>query len=386
MHRLLFVDDEPRVLDSLRRQLFSRRTEWEFHYATSGEAALDTLARADFDVVITDIRMPGMDGASLLEEVRNRYPGTIRIVLSGHCDSEAAARALSIAHRYLSKPCDATTIKTTLEQALELRSALDEPKLRTLLHRVGDLPHPPEVCTELERALADPEPSFEHIGSIVSRDPALVARVLQFANSAYFSGSESTSGIDAAIARLGTTVLKSLVVSTLLRDRFTTKDAVPGFDVRIEQRHAMLTGAIARDLGRSMGFGDQAFTAALLHDVGKLVLAARLPEEYANVIRQSHRLGLPLAQLERDFLGATHASVAAYLLALWGLPMELVEAVRRHHDPVTTVPTPLDLPGAVLVANHLALELEGEPKRTLPFMDARWSDWRALADSTRSRQ
>ena len=383
MHRLLFVDDEPRVLDSLRRQLFSRRSEWEFHYATSGTAALDTLARAEFDVVITDIRMPGMDGASLLEEVRDRHPATIRIVLSGHCDSAAAARALSIAHRYLSKPCDAGTMRQTLERALELRAALDDPKLRSLLNRAGDLPHPPEVCAELEKALADAEPSFDRIGEIVARDPALVARVMQFANSAYFARSEPTRGIDCAIARLGTTVLKSLVVSTMLRDRFHPTRAVAGFDVRDEQRHAMLAAAIARDLTRSLGFCDQAFTSALLHDVGKLVLAARMPDEYSHALSESARLKLPLSQVEQDLLGATHAAVGAYLLALWGLPTELIDAVRQHHDPVPSLATPLDLTGSVIVANHLATEIVGGAPLPSPVADARWEKWRALAEDTR---
>jgi putative nucleotidyltransferase with HDIG domain len=385
VHRLLFIDDEPRVLDSLRRQLHSRRGEWEFHFATSGQAALDTLARADFDVVITDIRMPGMDGATLLEEVRSRWPGTIRIVLSGQSGSDTAARAMAAAHRYLSKPCDAETVKATLDHALELRGLLEEPRLRTLLHRVGSLPHTPEVCAELDRALADPEPSFDRIAAILSNDQGLVARVLQFANSAYFAGSEPTSGIEAAIARLGTTVLRSLVVSAMVRDRFATPPMPGGLDPRAEHRHAHLAAGIARELARPLGFGDQAFTAALLHDVGKLVLAARLPEEYREVYRAAG-VGLPLPQVELDLLGASHASVGAYLLALWGLPRDLVDAVKRHHEPRASLPDPLDMSAVVVVADHLASEPEAGDTRPLPAMDARWSRWRELAERVRSHE
>ena len=384
MHRLLFVDDEPRVLDSLRRLLFSRRAEWEFHFATSGEAALDTLRRADFDAVVTDIRMPGMDGATLLEEVRRRYPGMIRVVLSGQCDSEAATRALAAAHRYLSKPCDTEELKQTLEQALELLAAMDEPKLRTLLHRVGDLPHPPKICNMLERELAKQEPSFEQIASTVSGDSALVVRVLQFANSAFFAGSEKTTGIDAAIARLGTTVLHSLVLSTMLRDRFTPDKVLEGFDIRVEQEHAMMAGAIARSLARPWGFGDQAFTAALLHDVGKLVLATRLPVEYGEALRQAANAGLPLPQVEHDLLGASHAEVGAYLLALWGLPAGLVTAVRLHHTPIAAFPNQLDPTSVVIIGNYLARDHDGGAPGPLPALDSRWPDWRRTAEITRS--
>jgi putative nucleotidyltransferase with HDIG domain len=385
VQRLLFVDDEPRVLDSLRRQLASRRAEWELHFATSGEAALDTLARAEFDAIVTDIRMPGMDGATLLEEVRRRCPGTFRVVLSGHCETGMASRALAAAHRYLSKPCDTDTLKETLDRGLELRAALNEPGLRSLLHRAGDLPHPPEICGELERALADPEPSFEDIGAIVSRDPGLVARVLQFANSAYFAGTEQTSGIDAAIARLGTTVLSSLVVSTLIRDRFAPGKLVEGFSIRAEQRHAMLAAAIAREIARPYGFGDHAFTAALLHDVGKLVLASRLPDEYATTLVKADRGGLPLPQVEADTLGVSHAQVGAYLLALWGLPIDLILAVKVHHNPPKTFPETLNATAVVVIANHLAhTRVEGDG-RPLPAPDARWQDWQRIAASAGGR-
>jgi YesN/AraC family two-component response regulator len=86
--RILFVDDEPRVLQGIQRGLRGMRAEWETEFANSGAEALETMAQAPFDVVITDMRMPGMDGAQLLDLVKARFPRTVRIILSGQSDRE----------------------------------------------------------------------------------------------------------------------------------------------------------------------------------------------------------------------------------------------------------------------------------------------------------
>jgi len=111
--RVLFVDDEPRILDGRRRMLRSMRHEWKMSFAETGQEALAILANQPFDVVVVDMRMPGMDGVQLLSEVRKRHQ-IIRIVLSGTADREAILRAVGLAHQYLSKPCDAETLKSVL--------------------------------------------------------------------------------------------------------------------------------------------------------------------------------------------------------------------------------------------------------------------------------
>src|SRR6188768_1707511 len=114
LENVLFVDDDLNVLSGLKRMLRSLRHEWAMEFVNSGDAALAFMAEHPIDVVVSDMRMPGMDGAELLREVSARHPGVIRIVLSGESNQESLMKVAGIAHQYLSKPCDTDTLKATV--------------------------------------------------------------------------------------------------------------------------------------------------------------------------------------------------------------------------------------------------------------------------------
>src|SRR3954452_13653416 len=116
MKRILFVDDEQQVLDGLRTMFHRKRNEWQMHFALSGSAAIAELEKQPCDLICCDMRMPAMDGAQVLTQVAERWPETIRIVLSGYSEMAHTIRLVPIAHQYLSKPCDATRIETTIER------------------------------------------------------------------------------------------------------------------------------------------------------------------------------------------------------------------------------------------------------------------------------
>ena len=114
--RVLFVDDEPEVLAGLENLLRKDRHRWEMVFAGDAQSALNAMAKDPVDVVVSDIRMPGTPGTSLLNEVRQRYPAAARIVLSGHAEHESIVRSLPVAHQFLSKPCEATTLRFAIER------------------------------------------------------------------------------------------------------------------------------------------------------------------------------------------------------------------------------------------------------------------------------
>jgi YesN/AraC family two-component response regulator len=124
MKRILFVDDEPRVLDGLRRMLYPFRNDWDMVFVSSGREALQQLAESEFDVLLTDIRMPGMTGIELLAEVANRHPNVVRIVLSGTADQDMTLRSVTLAHQCLMKPCDANTVRANVENGLNFHRTL----------------------------------------------------------------------------------------------------------------------------------------------------------------------------------------------------------------------------------------------------------------------
>jgi DNA-binding NarL/FixJ family response regulator len=114
--RILFVDDEPQVLDGLRDLLWRQRRLWDVDFAAGGDAALLALSRQPFDVVVADLRMPGMDGATLLERVQQDHPGVARIILSGEAERATMLRALRVADHFLGKPCDLSVLMAAIEK------------------------------------------------------------------------------------------------------------------------------------------------------------------------------------------------------------------------------------------------------------------------------
>lgn len=334
--RILFVDDEPNVLQGLQRMLRSMRNEWDMDFANSGEEALRKMDEAPFDVVVSDMRMPGMNGAQLLKEVARRYPDVVRIVLSGHSDREYILQLVTTTHQYLAKPCDAETIKDTVNRACALRDLLSSKELSAVVSRIKSLPSLPSLYTRIIEILQSDDPSLQKIGEIVSEDIAMSAKVLQLVNSSFFGIARRISNPVQAVMFLGLETVKALVLSVQIFAKWESS-TVKGFDIERLWHHSMTVGAMAKRLAEteqlSTREADEAFTAGLLHDVGKLILAASLPDTYQKALAASKAQRIPLWRAEEEVFGTSHAEVGAYLLGLWGLPTSIVEAVAWHHRP-----------------------------------------------------
>jgi putative nucleotidyltransferase with HDIG domain len=362
MRRILFVDDETNVLDGLRRMLRPMRKEWEMAFASGGEEALAAMADKHFDVIVTDMRMPGMDGGALLGEVLRKHPDTVRIVLSGHSSKESTLKSIGVAHQFLAKPCDADKLKQTIEHAFALRDLLSDETLKETLSQMGSVPSMPALYEELMEELQHPDASAHRVGEIVAQDPGMTVKVLQLVNSAFFGLSRHVANPEQATALLGVDTMKALVLSIDVFSQFSDAP-VEGLTPEAVQRHCSDTAELAKQIAVSEKAAgevvDAALMAGFLHDVGKLILAQNLPEKYQEVIALTRDRNLPLCQAEREVLGATHAEVGAYLLGLWGLPNPIVEATAFHHDPSRSLNDSFSALTAVHAANVLVLEKAG---------------------------
>lgn len=336
MKTLLFVDDDPRLLQGLQRQLHSMRHEWNLLFAESGSQALQTMTAAHVDVVVTDMIMPEMDGAELLDQVMKLYPQAVRLVLSGHADQEAVLRLVGPAHQYLPKPCNAEELRAAITRALELRDLLDSQPLRELVSRIPCLPSLPSLHHEIAAELRKEDPSIELISGIISRDLAMASKILQLVNSAFFGLPQPAANVQEAVLYLGLATVRALVFSVQVFSRFEAR-ASREFSIDALSRHCWKTGVFARRIAQGMhcdGKMDaQCFLGGLLHDLGHLILAAALPEQYLPLLREARTSGTSIVELEEQSFGATHAEVGAHLLGLWGLPAPVVEAVALHHQP-----------------------------------------------------
>ena len=142
-------------------------------FALGGPAALEEMAKTRFDVVVSDMRMAGMDGAALLGQVRNDFPGTARIVLSGHAEHEAVMRALPVMHQFLNKPCSTEALRGVISRTCALQELLHADTIRELVGKLERLPSPPTIYMQLTQALADPKVTSQRIAGIVEGDPAI---------------------------------------------------------------------------------------------------------------------------------------------------------------------------------------------------------------------
>lgn len=361
MKRILFVDDESNILDGIRRLLYADRANWEMQFALGGEAALKACEAGSFDVVVSDMRMPGMDGATLLSHIRDRFPSTARIVLSGYSDALLSARAASVAHRCLSKPCSASELHAAIERVCSLQEILDTPEIRRVVGTVGELPSLSSTYICLMQAVQDPDASINQVADIVEKDVAMSAKVLQLANSAFFGLPQKVTNVMNATTYLGMVTIKNLAFVSEAFRVFKPDARVPQSVYESMQLHAHQTAAIVGSLPIDPGLRDVTVVAALLHDVGRLFLASAMPDEFCSTLSRASDRRCKLFEAEEELLGTSHAETGAYLLGLWGIPNLAVEAIAHHHHPTRIPHSVLDSTVAVYVADLLAHELEDHP-------------------------
>ena len=361
MKRVTFVDDDEFLLDGLRDGLRAYRHSWAMSFMPSGEQALASLETEPPDVLISDLRMPGMDGATLLELARERCPAAIRIVLSGHADVKVVARAAGAAHRLIAKPCETGELARVIERSCALQDLAKRVELDRRPIGASALPSVPRLYAQLTELLRSGRAGAADIARIVETDMAMAAKVLQLANSAYFGRRSPVSKVSEAVAYLGTETLRALVLHTEAVSELSVDPAIPGFELETLQAHCTRVARVAAAVATETdaGRGESAFTAGLLHDIGLLVLAAQDGAGLAELITAAREQVRPLHLVERARHGVTHADIGAHLLALWGLPHPVTEAVAGHHGS-EWLKLPFDAVSATYVANVLVEELEAE--------------------------
>jgi HD-like signal output (HDOD) protein len=356
MMKVLFVDDEQKVLEGLQRVLRPQRDHWEMHFALGGAAGMAEIDRMDFDVVVSDMRMPQVDGGALLRHAAERTPHTVRIALSGQADMGAMLRTVRFAHLFLNKPCEIPTLVAAIDRVRQLHDLMSDASLRTLIGGVSTLPTAPGVYTALERAVLSPDAGMDTIARIVAQDVALSAKILQLVNSSFFGLPRPSTRIEHAVSYLGITVLRALVLTHEIAEVFAGHSPT-GFSIEAHESHALMVASVARRFVTDRSRAEEAFIAAILHDVGKVVLASKLPEQLAEVTALAATRGAPMHVLEAERHGGTHAEIGAYLLGLWGLPFPITEVIAHHHAPSRMAGVTAD---SVLITVHAANALVHE--------------------------
>jgi HD-like signal output (HDOD) protein/CheY-like chemotaxis protein len=354
MRKLLFVEEDPNRCKALELALQSRRDRWEMGFATSAKSAQRELEESSWDVVVADLM--SQNGRAILAEVRNLSPEAVRIGLVDRMQSSVPH--ISYVHQFITKPIDQKELEVAVERSCKLKELLEGELISRTIGALGDLPSAPSVYLKVVDKLDEPDVSIDEVAGIVADDIAISARLLQLANSALFRTSREIATVRMAASYLGLSTLRNLVLASEVFRAFADAPAISGFSVEALHSHSRLTAGIVASMDLPKDVQNGAAVAALLHDIGKLVLACKMPDRFARLLARASERNQPLYQVEEELWGITHAEIGAYLLGLWGLPLGITEAVAYHHSPGRVPHYRFDAVAAVYVANLLANDHE----------------------------
>ena len=378
--RVLFVDDEPNILNGLRRILRPLRNDWDMEFCASGQEALQALEDGDCDVIVSDMKMPGMDGAKLLSKVRDEHPDSIRIALSGETDANMIYRCVQHAHQYLAKPCDIDVLKGTVQRALSLRELVQDDELQKVIANMTTLPSLPETYSAIMEELQQDDASLERIGEIIETDVAMSAKLLQIVNSAFFGLVRDVSSPAEAAMYLGVDVIRSLVLTTGVFSQFDDAKISTATLTEI-WKHSMRVGTLAKKIMKQMSgdkrLADYATMGGLLSNAGKLVIAANFPDRFIEIQAQRDAGNGDEIEIERQLMGHCHTEIGAYLLCIWGLPNPVVECVAYHHAPALCVGSGFAPVSAVHIATAI---IDAGGAEELTGLDAAYVDALGVTD------
>lgn len=352
--QLLIVDADPHLLAVLARVAQAMRPEWTVRSATSDEAALRLVEAAPVDAIACQVRGPGEEARALLARMRDGHPGAIRVALAGDEARRDGVALGFVAHRVLDRPCTGADLVATVERAHGLRTLLDDPVLRAAVGRMTTLPSPPGVLMDFENEVADPNTTMERLAAVIERDPGTSAAVLRMANISIFRRSQDATTVLDALRALGTQMVRGVVIGHAVASRLAACSGT--IDLEAWQERAMSVATTARDLARRLArleLQREAFIAGLLHDVGTLVLACGAPATLDALRTRAREHGEDIVAAARAAELPPPSAVGAYLLALWGIPVAIVEAVAAWHDPATLPGEDIDAAFAVHVADAL---------------------------------
>lgn len=356
---VLFVDDEKNVLASLRRLFYDVGPNLLF--ANSGIEGLEILKKENVDLIVSDVRMPEMDGIEFLNQVKQLYPHITRIFLSGYADQKAVVQALSegSAQQILPKPWQdeelVSIVQKALLQAADLKS--QNLGLHRIINSISSLPPMPGTYLELKNCLARKDTmDIDKISDIIGNDAGVSAEILRWANSVLFGQTSRVDTVSRAVAVLGMDIVEGLVLSESFFHTLADGAKIPGFDLADYQTHTISCSILSRLLVAGISDksedADRAFTAGLLHDIGKLLEKRFFANEFKNIISEARRKKTVMKEVEHDFLKTTHEEVGSLLAQWWNMPAFIINVNRWHHKPHLSS-TDVDIISAVHVADIL---------------------------------
>jgi putative nucleotidyltransferase with HDIG domain len=373
----------------LQECILDMNQEWQGVFAGSADDAWRILEQGRFDAVVTEGKLPDSDGLEFLNRVHARDAKVRRLIVIDLADRATALKCSGASHHCVPAPWDTTSLSDALQRTFDLRILLSNERVRQLVGKMSRVPSPPDLYFNIAKALRSQNAELDEIAKLILQDLAITAKLLQLANSAALGLRSRVTTVHQAMQYLGLEMTRSLV---LLAHTFSYFDKAKGGGFTLEKlwTHSMRVASLAQQIAEHEGteLGDEAFLAGLLHDLGKLLLAVNLPDDYSQMQKAAREKGTATWQEEIEKFGATHSEIGAELLATWNFPLSVVEAVALHHHPAQLVTQGFSPLTAVHAANALVHEIYDKVEAPLEMayltdlgLEEHVDAWRELAQS-----
>lgn len=357
---ILFVDDERQILKSINRMFID--SDYKIYLAGSGQEALKILSENLVNIIISDMKMPEMDGYELLKIVKNRYPSIIRIILSGYSDEDIIYRAIhsNIVKMYMFKPWKCDELKETIAEIFKTQEILNSKNILTIINTIGNLPTLPDTYIKLNNAIEN-NLDIDEITSIIENDQAISIEILHIINAAFYG--VKTASIKTALMNLGLVNVKHII---LVSELFSNCSDI-GKDKEILWKHSSLCNKIFVKMYKILlneKLPENYSSAGLLHNIGKIVIAQNYPEKYKEIVKlRKIKKDIPDYEIEKEIIGITHNELGAYLLNWWEIPEPVVEVALYHDEPSKSNEINKKIVSIVHLANYFSWKLLGQEYR-----------------------
>lgn len=393
--KILFIDDHENVLHSLKLSLRSMRNEWDMSFAPSGAQGLDMFRQILPDVVVTDMRMPDMDGASVLRNIRKYKPDVGKIILSGYSDKETVIRNMQLANEYLSKPCRTEELIAAIRKTLSTNDIVLNSEIKNIIAEIETVPSCSDAYERLVSELSNGRNDPEIIGDIISQDIALSTNILRIVNCTFFNFPKQAGDIKHAVQMLGAQALLNIIKSSQLFEKLKELEE-PEISLKMLWDHSIRVARFAKIIAAGSDLSEttsnDCVIASMFHDIGKFIFASKLKKQFSQVISLVKNENCTLDIAEKCILGSNHAEVGAYLLSRWGFSLEQVSILRFHHDPKVMDSESVTPQMVLFVADSMDHELvhiqNRFPRHTLDYLadipeiqQRRIHDWRTLCQN-----
>jgi HD-like signal output (HDOD) protein len=363
---ILFVDDESQILKSITRLFMD--TEYEVITAESGEEALNILENANekVDVIVSDMKMPKMNGYELLSQVRIRFPNIVRIILSGFSEERIIFDALqkNIAKLYIIKPWENNILINTIEKVFQIENVLrNNNNVLKLVKNAEELPTIKTSYQKIINVIENDEEIYK-IVDVIECDNSIVTKLLHIVNSSYYA--VKTGSIKRAVAYLGLDNIKNIVITSAFIDglSFNSKD---NKRVEVLWEHAFISNRIISIVYNEFlnkKIPETEMNAGLLSNVGIIFMIHSFHDKYMEIFDEVKIHHTSIIELENKAFGTNHQEIGGYLLQWWDIPLPIVEAALYHHNPFDKNIINKQIVYAAHIAEKYAWDILGEEYHT----------------------